>query len=203
MAKTFKGIDVSQYQQNIDFKKVKASGVDFVIIRAGYGKYANQKDPYFERHYKAAKAAGLKVGAYWYSYAASVEDAKAEAQTCINAIKGKTFEYPIYFDLEERSQFARAEHFATALSRLSAMHLNTQATGQDCISAVRLYSSTYLPTSLRDTLCGSLSTAHVATTAEHMVCGSTQAVARSAVSAAMLIWISAMWTILQRSRRQG
>ena len=97
----------------------------------------------------------------------------------------------------------RAEHFATALSRLSAMHLNTQATGQDCISAVRLYSSTYLPTSLRDTLCGSLSTAHVATTAEHMVCGSTQAVARSAVSAAMLIWISAMWTILQRSRRQG
>ena len=45
MAKTFKGIDVSQYQQSIDFKKVKASGVDFVIIRAGFGKYANQKDP--------------------------------------------------------------------------------------------------------------------------------------------------------------
>ena len=100
MAKTFKGIDVSQYQQNIDFKKVKASGVDFVIIRAGFGKYANQKDPYFESHYKAAKAAGLKVGAYWYSYAATVAEAKAEAQTCINAIKGKTFEYPIYFDLE-------------------------------------------------------------------------------------------------------
>lgn len=115
MAKTFKGIDVSQYQQNIDFKKVKASGVDFVIIRAGFGKYANQKDPYFERHYKAAKAAGLKVGAYWYSYAASVEDAKAEAQTCINAIKGKTFEYPIYFDLEERSQFAKGRAFCNSL----------------------------------------------------------------------------------------
>jgi GH25 family lysozyme M1 (1,4-beta-N-acetylmuramidase) len=115
MAKTFKGIDVSQYQQNIDFKKVKASGVDFVIIRAGFGKYANQKDPYFERHYKAAKAAGLKVGAYWYSYAASVEEAKAEAQTCINAIKGKTFEYPIYFDLEERSQFAKGRAFCNSL----------------------------------------------------------------------------------------
>ena len=115
MAKTFKGIDVSQYQQSIDFKKVKASGVDFVIIRAGFGKYANQKDPYFESHYKAAKAAGLKVGAYWYSYAATVAEAKAEAQTCINAIKGKTFEYPIYFDLEERSQFAKGRAFCNSL----------------------------------------------------------------------------------------
>lgn len=115
MAKTFKGIDVSQYQQNIDFKKVKASGVDFVIIRAGFGKYANQKDPYFESHYKAAKAAGLKVGAYWYSYATTVAEAKAEAQTCINAIKGKTFEYPIYFDLEERSQFAKGRAFCNSL----------------------------------------------------------------------------------------
>ena len=67
MAKTFKGIDVSQYQQNVDFKKVKAAGIDYVIIRAGFGKYANQKDPCFESHYKAAKAAGLKVGVYWYS----------------------------------------------------------------------------------------------------------------------------------------
>ena len=115
MAKTFKGIDVSQYQQSVDFKKVKASGVDFVIIRAGFGKYANQKDPYFEKNYKAAKAAGLKVGAYWYSYAATVVEAKAEAQTCINAIKGKTFEYPIYFDLEERSQFAKGRAFCNSL----------------------------------------------------------------------------------------
>ncbi|WP_294409270.1 GH25 family lysozyme [uncultured Ruminococcus sp.] len=115
MAKTFKGIDVSQYQQGVDFKKVKASGVDFVIIRAGFGKYANQKDPCFESHYKAAKAAGLKVGAYWYSYAATVEEAKAEAQTCINAIKGKTFEYPIYFDLEERSQFVKGRAFCDSL----------------------------------------------------------------------------------------
>lgn len=115
MGKTFKGIDVSQFQGDIDFKKVKASGVDFVIIRAGFGRYAHQKDPFFEQNYKAAKAAGLKVGAYWYSYAVSVEDAKAEAQTCINAIKGKTFEYPIYFDLEERSQFAKGRTFCNSL----------------------------------------------------------------------------------------
>lgn len=58
MAKTFKGIDVSQYQQNIDFKKVKTSGVDFVIIRAGFGKYANQKDLYFEKTTRLLKRQG-------------------------------------------------------------------------------------------------------------------------------------------------
>ena len=67
MAKTFRGIDVSAWQGKIDFQKVKQSGIDFVIIRAGYGKVASQKDPYFETNYKNAKAAGLQVGAYWYS----------------------------------------------------------------------------------------------------------------------------------------
>ena len=101
----YKGIDVSQHQGNIDFGKVKAAGYDFVIIRAGYGKYASQKDPYFEQNYAGAKAAGLNVGAYWYSYADSTANAKLEAEACLQVIKGKTFEYPIYFDLEERSQF--------------------------------------------------------------------------------------------------
>lgn len=64
-----KGIDVSTWQGNIDFSKVKAAGIDFVIIRAGYGREISQKDKYFEQNYKNAKAAGLNVGAYWYSYA--------------------------------------------------------------------------------------------------------------------------------------
>lgn len=110
-----KGIDISQYQTNVDFKKVKASGINFVIIRAGYGKYVKQKDPLFETHYKNAKAAGLDVGVYWYSYALSVEDAKLEAQTCLSVIKGKKFEYPIYFDLEEQNQFAKGRSFCDSL----------------------------------------------------------------------------------------
>lgn len=108
-----KGIDVSQWNGVIDFTKVKAAGVGFVIIRAGYGKFISQKDPYFERNYTAAKAAGLKVGAYWYSYADSVEDAKKEAAVCIEAIKGKTFEFPIYFDLEEVKQFKKGMAFCS------------------------------------------------------------------------------------------
>lgn len=109
------GIDVSKWQGNIDFNKVKAAGVDFVIIRAGYGRYINQKDPYFEQNYTRAKAAGLNVGAYWYSYAASIADANAEAAVCIEAIKGKQFEYPIFFDLEENSQFAKGKAFCSDL----------------------------------------------------------------------------------------
>ena len=110
-----KGIDVSQWQGNIDFNKVKSSGIDFVIIRAGYGREISQKDPYFEQNYSRAKAAGLNVGAYWYSYAVSADDAKKEAQTCIQAIKGKQFEYPIYFDLEENSQLSKGMTFCSSL----------------------------------------------------------------------------------------
>ena len=109
------GIDVSQWQGNIDFNKVKSSGVDFVIIHAGYGRNISQKDPYFEQNYARAKAAGLNVGAYWYSYANSAVDAKREAAACLQAIKGKTFEYPIYFDLEERSQFNKGAAFCSSL----------------------------------------------------------------------------------------
>lgn len=112
---TFKGIDVSQWQGNINFNAVKASGIDFVIIRAGYGHSTSQKDPYFEQNYTQAKNAGLNVGAYWYSYADSANDAKVEADTCLSVIAGKQFDYPIYFDLEERSQFNRGSNFCSAL----------------------------------------------------------------------------------------
>lgn len=110
-----KGIDVSQYQGNIDFAKVKAAGVKFVIIRAGFGKYTSQKDPYFEQNYKSAKAAGLDVGVYWYSYATSTTDAVAEAKACMTVISGKKFEYPIFFDLEERTQFNKGKTFCDSL----------------------------------------------------------------------------------------
>lgn len=105
---SMRGIDVSKWQNNVDYKKLKAAGVEFVIIRAGYGdvlSYPNQKDEMFEAHYRAATAAGLHVGAYWYSYATTVDRAKREAQGFLQTIKGKKFDMPIYMDLEERSQF--------------------------------------------------------------------------------------------------
>lgn len=110
-----KGIDVSSWQGVIDYRKVKASGVSFVIIRAGFGREISQKDNCFEQNYSAAKAAGLDVGAYWYSYADSAEDAVKEARVCMEVIKGKKFEYPIYFDLEEQSQFAKGTSFCDSI----------------------------------------------------------------------------------------
>ena len=101
-----KGIDVSYSQSVVDWDKVKSSGmVDFVLIRAGYGRELSQKDSQFERNYSECKRLGIPCGAYWYSYAKSAEEAKQEAKTFLQTISGKVFEYPVYIDLEEKSQF--------------------------------------------------------------------------------------------------
>lgn len=99
-----KGIDVSEHNGTIDWKKVKAAGVDFAIIRAGYGKLAAQIDKRYLQNYDAARAAGVKVGAYWYSYATTEAEAKQEAQVCLQLLASRQFEYPIYFDIEEKKQ---------------------------------------------------------------------------------------------------
>lgn len=101
----FRGIDVSKWQGNIDWNRVKASGVDFAILRAGYGSVSSQKDVTFEDNYQNAKAAGIPVGAYHYSYAKDIAGAKKEAQTFLEWIKGKQFEYPVVFDIEESATY--------------------------------------------------------------------------------------------------
>lgn len=100
----YKGIDVSYFQGNINWNAVKQSGIDFVIIRAGYGRLISQKDVKFEEYYAGAKAAGLMVGTYWYSYALSAAEARIEADCFLQAIKGKTFDYPLFYDVEEKNQ---------------------------------------------------------------------------------------------------
>jgi len=111
-----KGIDVSSWQENIDFKKVKKSGIKFVVIRAGFGT-RTEPDKYFERNYNGARDAGLHVGAYWYSYAESGAEALDEARACRGIIDGKKFDFPIFYDLEEHSQFVRGVDFCSNLVR--------------------------------------------------------------------------------------
>ena len=98
----YEGIDVSKYQNTIDWTTV-AQNKYFAIIRAGYG--FGHIDNFYEHNYQQAKAAGVKVGAYWYSYAGSVSDAEQEANYVVQALKGKQFEWPIYYDIEEKSIF--------------------------------------------------------------------------------------------------
>ena len=94
------GIDISTWQPNYPYSAATKEGVEFAIIRAGY---AEKKDDQFENHYKAAKEQGWDVGAYWYSYATTVAEAKKEAQAFLKAIAGKKFELPVYMDVEDPS----------------------------------------------------------------------------------------------------
>jgi GH25 family lysozyme M1 (1,4-beta-N-acetylmuramidase) len=80
------GIDVSYSQKSIDWVKVRASGVQFAIIRAGYGDDPAQEDEWFARHITGAIAAGLPAAVYWFSYAGSEEDARAEWEACRQVI---------------------------------------------------------------------------------------------------------------------
>lgn len=114
---TKRGIDVSYVQGNIDWSKAKGE-ISFAILRAGYGNamaYPSQIDNTFERNYKGCKSVGIPCGVYWYSYAGSIEAARQEAKSCLSVIKGKKFEYPIFFDLEEASQFARGRAFCDSI----------------------------------------------------------------------------------------
>lgn len=117
---TVKGIDVSMHQGNIDFAKVKADGVKFVIIRCNnWNREKNcvEKDPYFEQNYKQAKAAGLDVGVYYFTWECSVVGAMCDAELCLQYIKGKKFEYPIYFDLEWQKAFAQGRQVCDGMVR--------------------------------------------------------------------------------------
>ena len=112
-----KGIDVSVHNGTIDWQRVKNAGIGFAILRAGYGKVASQKDKKFDENYNGAKAAGIPVGAYWYSYARTVDEARQEAETCISILRGKQFEYPIFYDVEEKATLNTGKANCSAMIR--------------------------------------------------------------------------------------
>lgn len=99
-----RGIDVSVYQGNIDWDAVKASGVDFVMIRVGYrgyGQAGNMRlDTNFVQNIEGAQAAGLDCGVYFFSQAITREEAVEEAKFVLEALKGYTLTYPVAFDTE-------------------------------------------------------------------------------------------------------
>ena len=109
---SIKGVDVSKYQENIDWKKVAADGVEFAIIRLGFrGMGTNgtcELDPYFKQNIEGAKAAGLDVGVYFFTQATTVAEAKEEAQFVIDNLKGYDITWPVVFDTEEITSYAAA-----------------------------------------------------------------------------------------------
>ena len=98
------GIDLSQHNIVTNWNEV-AKNVDFVILRAGYGKEFSQIDKKFEEYYSECKKRNIPVGCYWYSYAKTKAEAEKEAEVFLKTIRGKQFEFPVYYDVEEYDIF--------------------------------------------------------------------------------------------------
>ena len=128
----FLGVDLSEHNPNIDFTKLKNNGIDFVILRAGYGKLINQKDKLFEDYYNKAKQAGLKVGCYWYCYAQTQQELLIECQVFLELIKGKQFEYPVFLDIEEQKTFLIPNLEETVINGLTMMENSGYFVGVYC-----------------------------------------------------------------------
>ena len=100
-----KGVDVSVFNSQVDFARAKQDGVRFAIVRAGFGNTVEQEDKLFRNHMDAALRAKMDVGAYWFSYARSAEEARTEAQVFLSLMKlykGRV-SYPLYCDYEYAS----------------------------------------------------------------------------------------------------
>ena len=98
---SIKGLDVSKFQGEVDWERVKAAGYQFAMLRAGYG--FSTVDEQFRRNASECSRIGLPFGAYWFCYAVSPEAAVQEADGCINTISGYQLDYPVCYDIEQAS----------------------------------------------------------------------------------------------------
>ena len=105
-----RGVDVSEWQDKIDWAKVKADDISYAIIRVGGTFYSSRKqyaDDYYEYNAKELERLGIPYGVYFFSTAYTVEDAKKEADYTLAALKGKNISLPVYYDLEYEDAAAR------------------------------------------------------------------------------------------------
>lgn len=98
---SIKGLDVSRFQGEVDWEQVKAAGYQFAMLRAGYGD--DSVDGQFRRNASECNRLGLPIGAYWFCYAASPENAAQEADSCIRTVSGYRLDYPVCYDIEQAS----------------------------------------------------------------------------------------------------
>ena len=110
---SYAGVDVSAFQGKIDWKQVKASGIDFAIIRLGYRGYESGKlveDEYARANLKGAKDAGLRVGAYFFSQALSIKETDQEIQFMLSILGNTKLDMPIVLDWEIPADTARTRN---------------------------------------------------------------------------------------------
>ena len=112
----YKGMDVSSYQGDIDWAKVKSAGIDFVMIRAGFGKTADSK---CIQNIRGALNHQIQVGLYWFSYAVNEREAEEEAARLIETAHGWKISYPLAFDYEDASVRYAADNGVTVTKTLA------------------------------------------------------------------------------------
>lgn len=95
---SIEGIDVSEFQGSVDWEAVKASGIQFALLRAGYGE--GTVDPEFNRNASECNRLNIPIGVYWFSYALNTEQAASEAEYCLDTIRDYRIEYPVCYDFE-------------------------------------------------------------------------------------------------------
>lgn len=128
--KTKIGIDVSSWQGNINWQKVKSAGVEFAFIRLGYqvgygGEYV--MDKYFQQNIEEATAVGLPVGVYFYSYADSVAEAKNQAEWIAEHLASYTVELGVAFDWEDWGNFNLTGMSFHTINQVAKTYLDTLA----------------------------------------------------------------------------
>ena len=99
------GIDVSAWQTNVDYEKVKAQGCEFVLMRMGYFYGEIVMDDYYQQNMENATNAGLDVGVYFYTTANTEDEAREQARWIVEQLDGRELDYPVAFDWEEWGQF--------------------------------------------------------------------------------------------------
>lgn len=142
-----KGIDVSEHNRTIDWEAAKNDGVKFAIIRVGYGNdLTNQDDKYWLCNVSECERLGIPYGVYIYSYAKNADMARSEADHVLRLIKGHDLSYPVYFDMEDKSQLNATGGDSTELAKIaSAFSEKIEAAGYDVgIYANRNWFTNYL-----------------------------------------------------------
>jgi GH25 family lysozyme M1 (1,4-beta-N-acetylmuramidase) len=127
-----KGIDVSEWQGDIDWDKVKKTDVEFAILRCGFaGDYAKYDDKKFVRNVNECIRVGMPYGIYLYSYAQTVEDAKEEAAHTLRLLKGLNPSYPVFYDLEDYSVMSSVSK--STIAQIAKTYVTTiQNAGYNC-----------------------------------------------------------------------
>lgn len=116
-----KGVDLSSLNGDVSIEKIKRAGYEFAMLRCGYGSdIREQDDTQFENNVRKCEAAGVPWGAYLYSYALSMDDAKSEVKHVLRLLKGKRPTLPVAIDMEDGDGY-KAKHGAMTFQNINSV----------------------------------------------------------------------------------